>query len=206
MKKLMTCFLLCSMLFGCSTKEKEVSNVVKKSEKEIYGEFSKQASWAVNPEIVQNLLDHTDRVVKVKVLEKHDAIFINEIINDHPFTPYQVEVQEVISGEYSGDHTIYVDDGEVLISEAIKALPFESVDKMGLTKLSKQEQESQYIRYTSPWGHSLEVGNEYVLILNKENNGMYTVFTNGYGVFVEEKQGGSTTKPTYSNVITGKIL
>ena len=63
----------------------------------------------------------------------------------------------------------------------------------------------QYIEYkwSVPY-YEFNIGEEYVLILNKTNSTLYQIFDGGYGIFKVEKS--SDGREIYKNVISGKLL
>ena len=71
---------------------------------------------------------------------------------------------------------------------------------MGVYDASQVNPE-QYIEYkwSVPY-YEFNIGEEYVLILNKTNSTLYQIFVGGYGIFKVEGQG------VYRNVISGKLL
>lgn len=175
----------------------KASENTKIPEDQIYAYSTSMNSWAIDPENPEELIVDSAAVVKIKVISIGRAKFFDSLDRFKPLTPVKVEIIEVLSGEnLSGEKTIYTDGGEILISEQIKHLPQQS-EKMGLTKLEPEKQNSTYISYTSEYDYDFEIGNEYVVILYKQVNGIYTVIANGYGIFKQENQ-------IYKNVITGK--
>ncbi|MGD6991319.1 hypothetical protein [Sutcliffiella horikoshii] len=78
------------------------------------------------------------------------------------------------------------------------------LEKMGLTKLSREEQETKFISYTSESDYKMQPGKEYAVILAKQQieDEIYTVMERGYGIFeiIQTDQGAMI----YRNVITGK--
>lgn len=129
-----------------------------------------------------------------------------EFYNPDPFTPVKVEVLNTLSGKsLSKELTVYLDGGEIKISELVKSMDKESIAKMGLDELSKKEQESMYISYTSDSDYKLQAGTEYTMLLTKQADGIYTVRDNGYGIFNIDKAKQKLGKTTLTNVLTGKV-
>ncbi|MGL5354669.1 MAG: hypothetical protein ACRDA5_15355, partial [Clostridium sp.] len=69
--------------------------------------------------------------------------------------------------------------------------------------LTKEKQNTNYIRYSSDSDYKFEVNKEYVVILNKQKNNIYTVYGNGYGVFKSNNKLEKSLDSSYENVLTG---
>jgi len=138
---------------------------------------------------------------KVKILSVGNAEFIDTLNLNKPITPIKVQVLENISGDILPDETtVYMFGGKVSVLEAIKNLPQESIKKMGLDNIDKKNIDSSYISYTSDSDYNVEVGNEYIIILDKQSNDIYTIAANGYGVFKQNNKLKSGNN--YNNVLT----
>lgn len=180
-----------------SSREPENSN--------IYGFVESNANWAVDP-TPENLLSDSYSVLKIKVDSIENAQFIDNLNYKKPFTPINVEVITVLAGEnISGNITIYTIGGDVLLSEVIKHQPSETTEKMGLNKTPQSVKDSTYIKYSSDHDYSFEVDKEYVVILDKQDNNIYTVAANGYGIFNCQNYMRSTDE-TFTNVLSGEKL
>jgi hypothetical protein len=179
-----------------------------KGKKDIYGIFESENSWVSDPREPENLFRASGSVVQIKVLSISEAKILPKTENfytDRPFTPIEVTIQETIDGKsLSGKQTIYVQGGDLRISNLIESWDENRVSLLGLNKLTKEEQKSNFMSFTSEYDYEMEPGKEYVVILAKpQTEGeIYTVMARGYGIFeIEENKNGGKL---YRNVITGK--
>jgi hypothetical protein len=177
-------------------------------EKDIYGTFESENSWISDPREPENLFRPSGSVVQIKVLSISEAIILpktEKFYTDRPFTPIEVTIQETIDGNpLSGKKTIYVQGGDLRISNLVESWDKNRVSLLGINKLTKEEQESKFMSFTSEYDYEMEPGKEYAVILVKQQTEgeIYTVMARGYGIFEteENKNGGKL----YRNVITGR--
>ncbi|MHC1684094.1 MAG: hypothetical protein AB6733_14260 [Clostridiaceae bacterium] len=176
-------------------------------EDKIFATISGENMWVFDPTVPKNFINSASSVVKIKVLSTDKAKFLDSLNNPSPYTPVNVEVINTLSGEtLSGKMTIYYSGGSVLISDVIKSTKKDSVEKMGLTKLNEKDKNSKYINYTSESNYKLEVGKKYIVTLNKQTDGSYTITGEGYGIFKSKNENSTKTDDKdedYSNVLTG---
>lgn len=217
------CFVLIGLflwqLSGSSVKSSNKSSVnqnaknehkvtLNESGKIIYNKFGKLVDWAKDPTVPDNLINKDSSVVKLKVISIGDAMFLPEnktFYTDRPFTPIEVEIFNTLSGiQLSGKVTIYVEGGDIKISELIKKISKGDADKEGLSALSEEDKNTKYASFTTDYDYKMEIGNEYVVILARQSNGAYTVMANGYGIFEKEPLDKSVNDEIHKNVITGK--
>jgi hypothetical protein len=177
-------------------------------EKDIYGTFESENSWVSDPREPENLFRASGSVVQIKVLSISEAKILPKTDNfytDRPFTPIEVTIQETIDGNpLSGKKTIYVQGGDLRISNLVESWDKNRMSLLGLNKLTKEEQESKFMSFTSEYDYEMEPGKEYALILAKQQTEgeIYTVMARGYGIFeIEENKNGGKL---YRNVITGR--
>jgi hypothetical protein len=177
-------------------------------EKDIYGTFESENSWVFDPREPENLFRASGSVVQIKVLSISEAKILPKTENfyaDRPFTPIEVTIQETIEGNpLSGKKTIYVQGGDLRISNLVESWDKNRVSLLGLNKLTKEEQESKFMSFTSEYDYEMEPGKEYAVILAKQQTEgeIYTVMARGYGIFeIEENKNGGKI---YRNVITGR--
>lgn len=191
-------------------------------EKQIYGTFAGgEMSWAIDPKDPKEILKASKRwdvsVVKVKVKSIEEAMFLektDKFYVRNPFTPIKIEIQNQLYGKKIKDlDTVYLDGGNVRISELIKNRDAETAEKMGLDKLTEQQKNEMYMSYTSEYDYKLKVGEEYELILVKQGNGTHTISIYGYGIFKEDTSSlaksdnkQKKSKKTFKNVLTGREL
>lgn len=231
MKKIFLCSIASLLLLvGCSKNNIEETSYIPNNEEvienttipkdKIFAFIDTNNSWAIDPTIPEEVIKDSSSVVKIKVLSTENAEFIDTIDSYEPFTPINIEITDILSGEnLSGEMKIYSLGGDVLISDAINNLPETDAKKMGFTELSNEEQNSKYISYTSEYDYDFEVGKEYVVILDKHPNNIYSIAAYGYGIF--ESAGKSSkelapsksnslslqsSEPIYKNVLTGVEL
>ncbi|MGG4166471.1 hypothetical protein ABEW00_03190 [Rossellomorea vietnamensis] len=176
--------------------------------KDIYGTFENENSWVSDPREPENLFRASGSVVQIKVLSIGEAKILPKTENfytDRPYTPIEVTMQENIDGNpLSGKKTIYVQGGDLRISNLIEDWDENRVSLLGLNKLTKEEQESKFMSFTSEYDYEMEPGKEYAVILAKQQTEgeIYTVMARGYGIFkIEENKNGGKI---YRNVITGR--
>lgn len=185
------------------------------STEDIYSVTQSENLWAWNPRepriILMNVKEAS--VVHLKVQSIEEAEILPKYENFYtymPYTPLEVEIGETVYGNVlSGKKTIYIEGGDIRISNLLDSWvgnEYEGLEKMGLTKLSKEEQETKFISYTSEYDYKMEPGKEYAVILAEQQteDEIYTVIERGYGIFeIEETEQGDKI---YRNVITGKTL
>jgi hypothetical protein len=177
-------------------------------EMDIYGTFESENSWVSDPREPENLFRASGSVVQIKVLSISEAKILpktEDFYTDRPFTPIEVTIQETIDGNpLSGKKTIYVQGGDLRISNLVESWDKNRVSLLGINKLTKEEQESKFMSFTSEYDYEMEPGKEYAIILAKQQTEgeIYTVTARGYGIFEidETKNGGKI----YRNVITGR--
>ncbi|CAG9621315.1 hypothetical protein [Sutcliffiella rhizosphaerae] len=173
----------------------------------ITSESHSQYKWAFSPKIPHNLLtEEKTSIVGVKILSKGEAEILpatEDFYTFDPFTPIEVEIMETIYGNtLGGTMTIYQDGGEISITNFM-ANPTnqQRAEKMELTRLSKEEQDTTYLSFTSEHDYRLQIGKEYALILTLQTEGIHTIMVNGYGIFkIGETESGERI---YTNVLTG---
>jgi hypothetical protein len=177
-------------------------------EKDIYETFESENSWLSDPKEPENLFRASGSVVQIKVLSISEAKILPKTENfytDRPFTPIEVTIQETIDGNpLSGKKTIYVQGGDLRISNLVEAWDKNRVTLLGLNKLTKEEQESKFMSFISEYDYEMKPGKEYAVILAKQQTEeeIYTVMARGYGIFeIEENKNGGKL---YRNVITGR--
>jgi hypothetical protein len=174
--------------------------------KDIYGTFESEFEWAADPAVPENLMNDSTSMVHLKILSIGEGIMppkSEDFSSPLPFTPYEVEVVDTISGNpLSGKMTVYGIGGDIKISKFVESTPENKNEKMGLTKLSKNEKESKFISFTTDHDYKLKTGKEYALLLSKQAEGVYTIKANGYGTFYKVKT--KNGENIYKNVLTGK--
>ncbi|WP_404441921.1 hypothetical protein LG307_11435 [Sutcliffiella horikoshii] len=179
------------------------------SPEDIYSVSQNQNSWAVDPREPRNLIIEGTSIVHIKVLSIREAEILPKYENFYnfiPYTPLDVEILDTIYGkDLSGKKTIYIGGGDIRISNLLDSwigTEYEGLEKMGLTKLPREEQESKFISYTSDYNYKMVPEKEYVLILadQETEDEIYTVMALGYGIFeiIQTHQG----EKVYKNVIT----
>lgn len=177
----------------------------------IYSVSQSQNSWAVDPREPQNLIIEGTSIVHIKVLNIREAEILPKYENFYtymPYTPLDVEILDTIYGkDLSGKKTIYMGGGDIRISNLLDSWvgsEYTGLEKMGLTKLSREEQETKFISYTSEYDYKMVPGKEYAVILANQQteDEIYGIMARGYGVFeiIKTDQG----EKVYKNVITGE--
>ncbi|WP_142414067.1 hypothetical protein [Hathewaya massiliensis] len=206
-----------------STKNSNTKNTTTKNKvnakgtekKQIHSTHKIETSWVKDPKEPKNLLEVTkdNSIVKVRVKSLGEPAFLektSDFSDPNPFTPVEVIVEQTLDGEALNNlKTIYLRGGDVKISELMKTLDQESIEKMGLDTLI-EEKESMYISYKSDYDYNLKPNEEYILIVAKNSNNTHTVVGNGYGIFKEDKEmkkdKSSPSEVALINVLTNKEL
>lgn len=181
------------------------------SPEDIYSVTESQNSWAVDPREPKNLIFEGTFIVHLKVLNIKEAEILpkyEKFYTYMPYTPLEVEILDTIYGKnLFGKKTIYNGGGDIRISNLLDSWvgsEYVGLEKMGLTKLPREEQETKFISYTSEYDYKMQPGKEYAVILAKQQaeDEIYTVMTRGYGIFeiIQTDEGSKI----YKNVITGK--
>ncbi|MBC2580152.1 hypothetical protein [Clostridium sp. DJ247] len=189
-------------------KNADITNETDK--KQFYGSFMTEANWVANPSEPKNLLQFTEdnAIIKVKIKSIGEAMFFEKTTgfnNPQPFTPVEVIVEKSLDGQdLHNIKTVYLRGGDVKISDLMETLDQGTIEKMGLHTLTKEQQKTMYISYQSEYDYNLKPGEEYVLIVAKNSNNMYTIVANGYGIFKEDEE--TTSEVTSKNVLTKKEL
>lgn len=204
-----------SFIFFNSSLKKEANLDIKEGivtsaeNKNIYGTFKTNSNWVKDPIIPDNVIEmaHNYAIVKVKINYIGEADFI-KLTDPCPYTPVNVDVIEVIDGTMEkGTKTLYVEGGDVKVSNVLKTLNEAEKEKMELQDITQEDAENMYISYISDQDYKMELGKEYTLILSNRDNSI--IMANGYGIFTEDTgasiQSKNTTR-TFKNVITGKEL
>ena len=171
-----------------------------------------ESSWAYDPTIPSNIInDHKENkyVVKVKILSVGEGEMLPKQENFYCpftcFTPIKIQIEDNLldNNKLNGTITTYMEGGKIKIANILKATPQE-IEYMGVYDASQVNPE-QYIEYkwSVPY-YEPNIGDEYVMIINKTNPSLYQISVGGYGIFKVEKS--SDGSEIYKNVISGKLL
>ena len=148
-------------------------------------------------------------VVKVKVLSVGEGEMLPKQENFYdPYTCYTPIKMQIIdnlldTNKISGTITAYMTGGKMKIANILKRTKQE-IEYMGISDVSQVDPE-QYIEYK--WSvayYEPNIGDEYIIIINKANENLYQVMCEGYGIFKVEKLDNGTEE--YRNVISGRLL
>ena len=185
---------------------------IKEKEKELYKGLEKRKiindsegyggiyCWIYDP-IPKNLIPDSNAVVKMKIKSEEYPVFFNELDGRTPLTPYNVEITEVLSGDLSlGDFKIYNTGGIVKLSDYIKQISEEEAKIKGYLDLENKEED--FLKFDEEHFYRLREGNEYLVILNKQDNGIYTPSANGYSIFFANNTLVDINEIDYENVIS----
>lgn len=191
----------------------EQDNQIQVSKEKIYKTIEGgKACWAYDPTVVKNLLEDNSEskyVVKVKVLSVGEGEMLPKQENFYdPYTCYTPIKMQIIdnlldTNKISGTITAYMTGGKMKIANILKGTKQE-IEYMGISDVSQVDPE-QYIEYK--WSvayYEPNIGDEYIIIINKTNENLYQVMCDGYGMFKVEKLDNGTEE--YRNVISGKLL
>lgn len=187
--------------FGSLNSKKDIE------EKKIYGTFKSDVHWANDPAEPKNLLEISDdiSIIRVKVKSVGDATFLpttEDFDSPHPYTPIEVIVEDFLYGSNTEDiKTVYMQGGFVKIADIIEKYDQDKIEKMDFDTLSEEDKKSLYVLYETDYDYVLQPNGTYVLIVTKYSNNIYTVVSNGYGVFKQVIDSSEIR-----NVLTGKVL
>ncbi len=172
-----------------------------------------EATYSKDPKIPENLLDVVDtHILKIKVSEILEAKILPKMENYYnpyqPCTPIKVELIENLYGEdiVLKDDIIYMQGGKIRISELIKHLDDVDIERMGLNTLTKEEKENKFIKYSTEYSTDIQEGKEYVVIIGKMDNGVYTIVDEGCGIFVAENINLTADDTSTVNQTNGIVL
>ena len=192
----------------------EQDNQIQVSKEKIYKTIEGgEECWAYDPTVVKNLLEDNSEskyVVKVKVLSVGEGEMLPKQENFYdPYTCYTPIKMQIIdnlldTNKISGTITAYMTGGKMKIANILKGTKQE-IEYMGISDVSQVDPE-QYIEYkwsTLPY-YEPNIGDEYIIVVNKTNQNLYQIFCDGYGIFKVEKLDNGTE--IYRNVISGKLL
>lgn len=191
------------------------SSNVSVKEKKILANYEVNFSWDKDPSEMKNLITENSYIVKVKINNIEDAIMLGNdagIEHDLPLTPIKANVIKTISGnQIDNDIEFYALGGSIKISEKIKNMPEAQIQKMGFDKLSANDKENSYINYSTEYDYNMNIGDEYILVLNKATDNRYYLSCCGFGVFTEDKENDTMlarldNTMTIKNVLTGKTF
>ena len=180
-------------------------------------ENTSEASWAVNPTDLEKVINLHDKIkmsiVRIRVTEVKDAIFLPKMKNYydpwHPKTPVKVELLETFEGGkninseniYFKNDTIYTGGGDILLANLEKQLDKDEVDKMGITNLTDEIKNSEYMRFWNEYFYTPQIGKEYILFVSPMDDGIYGIVDAGYGIFTSRIE---NHEEIITNVISNK--
>jgi len=197
--------MLMSACGGSGKKDKE-----KADKKKIFTEDILESKFDKDPNVPENIIEVTNKVVKVKVLEKNDTqYFFKELA--YPYTKYKVQLLDVIKGDIKDVKEVYNSGGDVKLDAYINYLKDndpEAISTRRLDKVTDDQAKNEYVRSNFDYNYNLAEGQEYLLVINDEGR----IVDNGYGIFataseVDGKENTTSSKSnsdqaTYKNVIS----
>ena len=156
----------------------EQDNQIQVSKEKIYKTIEGgKACWAYDPTVVKNLLEDNSEskyVVKVKVLSVGEGEMLPKQENFYdPYTCYTPIKMQIIdnlldTNKISGTITAYMTGGKMKIANILKGTKQE-IEYMGISDVSQVDPE-QYIEYKlSVAYYEPNIGDEYIIIINKTN-------------------------------------
>ena len=173
-----------------------------------------KACWAYDPTVVKNLLEDNSEskyVVKVKVLSVGEGEMLPKQENFYdPYTCYTPIKMQIIdnlldTNKISGTITAYMTGGKMKIANILKGTKQE-IEYMGISDVSQVDPE-QYIEYK--WSvayYEPNIGDEYIIIINKTNENLYQVMCDGYGMFKVEKLDNGVSKCYIWEIVRNVII
>ncbi|MDR3344486.1 MAG: hypothetical protein LBT21_02675, partial [Oscillospiraceae bacterium] len=137
-------------------------------------------------------------VVRAKVLSAGTAGLFEPGAPSSPYTPLNVQVLEVLSGDMElGAQTLYFPGGAVTAEEYLSKNPT-SGQKIGLAELSQSERKSKYLQFTSETDFDIKKNTEYVFVLGQDVEkvapDLFFVYVGAYGTFTKDKKNVKTQK------------
>ncbi len=189
--------------------EKEI--VASTNDKKIVGTFKTNTSWVEDPLIPENVIkmSYDYSIIKAKVTSIGETNFL-KLTDPSPYTPIEIEIKEIIEGTAKNDlKTIYIEGGDVKVSEVLKTLNEAEKEKMELNNITEEDAKNMYISYISDEDYNLELDKEYIFILSNKDNSI--IMAGGYGIFTEENTLETQTQSQnatriFTNVLSGNKL
>lgn len=170
--------------------------------KNILGEFNSENSWLINPRNPEEIIGLGSFPIKVKIVSEEEALFLSDDRLLGPSTPYKIELlddYDNLDGKTNID-VIYLSGGDVTVEAVTARLDQESIVKYGLDKVNENERKTTYFSYVSDYDCELIPGEEYIVLVDKDENGHYYISCSGYGVF--KRYSSNAKSNVYKNVIT----
>lgn len=206
LRKIFVVILVVVLLVSCSNKSKD--KVVEDTNPKYFSEIKQESKFDKDPNVPENIIGVTNTAVKVKVIEKDlcDYYFKNL---PFPQTKYKVELKEVIMGDVKNLSEVYNSGGDIRLDRLIKHLNEvepSDIKKMGLDKVTDEQSEKEFVKYSFAYNYDLSEGKDYILVIGPEGR----IVDNGYGIFMPDKQEenqkstNSEEKISYKNVISKK--
>ncbi len=159
MSLILSIIILSALMFGCSEKNETVNE---------YEKVLLSASWTYNYESVEELSKSSDliAIVKVKGMKNDDTYSAYAV----KLTIYDVEIKQLIYGEYEGDIKVVMTGG---IDEAEKKIYEIADDPLMMENeefliFANQNKDGTYTILSGPQGR-FEIKNERIYSLNISN-------------------------------------
>lgn len=172
-----------------------------------------EASYSSDPTNPENLLEGIDNhILKVKIVEILDGEILPKMkYYNNPFepcTPIKVELIDNIYGDSITlkDNIIYMSGGNIKISNLINNLDEVDINRMGIDTLSKEDKENKYIKYSREYSYDMKVGNEYIIIVGKMDDGIYKIVEEGCGIFVEDSSSNAMSKKAITGISLKNVI
>lgn len=159
--------------------------------------YSAEVSWAFDVSDVDVLIDDADVVVKVQVLSTGQNATFDQ--SGMPKTAVSVKVIDEIKGDGSIIDAFYYPGGVYSLEQYYKANP-QSAEKAGISDMTQAERESTFVTFYHDGYIALVEDATYIMVLNHNGDGTYTLGSLGYGLFRLDTDGVS-----YLNDITRTV-
>ncbi|MDR1409787.1 MAG: hypothetical protein LBJ12_05930 [Oscillospiraceae bacterium] len=163
------------------------------AQEQIFAISETHFDWVSDPKDTEKTLNAVESVVRAKVLSADPASFLRPTAGS-PYTPLNVQVLEVMSGDLElGSQTLYFPGGSVTAEQYLEANPT-SGQKIGLEDMTQNERQKYYLDFPSEMDCDLNKNTEYVFLLVEDErvpNG-YFIFTGGYSIFTTDKKNVKT--------------
>jgi len=154
----------------------------------IYMSMSLDNMWAIDPSIPQEWIFENSTVVKLRIISQDNVSGFLNFVNFSDIAPYRKVEVKILDSFYgdklSGEMTIYLQGGKILLKDFIEQDPLDRAEKMGLYNLSEEERNTLFINYGSDYDFEIQDNQEYIMILGNFD-GFYTNTGRGFCIFQE---------------------
>lgn len=212
--KLVSIGLLGLVLVGCAANKLEVQPLAATStesvQRDILFQIQSDYIYANDPQELKNLvLDPYTTIIQITALSSTadtSGVFVKDLQtlgSNKPVTPVSIKIDSVLYGQPIDQNlsTVYLDGGIVSIDDLYHNLPAGDVQKMNLGDLNENERKTKFAAYSSESDVTLEKGKQYILVVYKQTDAVYTVAGNAYGTFAKAETPTTANAKSVSSFI-----